>query len=129
MDGQAKDANAVELYLDVLKKSLTNTLHLIEPDTSQENEMRFVHGFIEHYIKGPAVSMLPLARFNNLQSCIAEVLAAEIPGDLIEAGVWRAVPRSSCAPCSRRALLALLPQGGRRFSAPAKCFFWRRPRR
>ena len=41
----------------------TNTLYAIEPDTNQENEMRFVHEFIQHYIKGPAISMLPLARF------------------------------------------------------------------
>jgi Macrocin-O-methyltransferase (TylF) len=86
--GQARDANPVQLYLDLLKRSLTNTLYVIEPDTS-ENEMRFVHRFIQHYIKGPAVSMLPLARLDSLQSCIADVLTAEIPGNLIETGVWR----------------------------------------
>ena len=80
---------AGDLYLDLLKKSLTNTLYGLEPDTNQENESRFVHSFIQHYIKGPAVSMLPLARFDNLQACIADVLAANIPGDLIETGVWR----------------------------------------
>jgi len=83
------DATAVALYLDLLKKSLTNTLFAIEPDTNQGNQLRFVHDFIQHYIKGPAVSMLPLARFENLQSCIADVIAANIPGDLIETGVWR----------------------------------------
>jgi len=80
---------ALELYLDLLKKSLTNTLYAIEPDTNQENEMRFVNEFIQHYIKGPAISMLPLARFDNLQSCIADVVAEKIPGGLIETGVWR----------------------------------------
>ena len=30
---------ALDLYLDLLKKSLTNTLYAIEPDTNQENEM------------------------------------------------------------------------------------------
>jgi hypothetical protein len=83
------DTNALGLYLDLLKKSLTNTLYAAEPDTNQENETRFVHSFIQHYIKGPAVSMLPLARFENLQSCIAGVVAAGIPGDLVETGVWR----------------------------------------
>jgi hypothetical protein len=83
------DDRAVGLYLDLLKKSLTNTLYAIEPDTDQDNESRFVHGFIRHYIQGPAVSMLPLARLDNLRSCIADVVAANVPGDLIETGVWR----------------------------------------
>jgi hypothetical protein len=83
------DSNAVSLYLDLLKKTLTNTIYDSEPDTSHENEMQFVHGFIRHYIKGSAVSMLPLARFENLQACIDKVITAEIPGDFIETGVWR----------------------------------------
>ncbi len=80
---------AIRLYLDLLKRSLTNTLFEAEPDADQENELRFVHGFIHHYINGSAVSMLPLKRFDHLQSCIEDVLAREIAGDLIEAGVWR----------------------------------------
>ena len=83
------DTIAVGLYLDLLKKVLTNTLYVVEPDADQQDELRYVHGFINHYIKGPAVSMLPLARFDNLQSCIADVVTADIPGDFIETGVWR----------------------------------------
>lgn len=89
MSSKRNDTNAVGLYLDLLKKSLTNTLYVAQPDTNQVDEMRFVHSFIQHYIKGPAVSMLPLARSDNLQSCIADVVTADIPGDLIETGVWR----------------------------------------
>jgi hypothetical protein len=89
MTDRENDAGAVGLYLDLLKRSLTNTLHAVEPDTDQENELEYVDGFIQHYIQGPAVSMLPLSRFDNLQSCIANVVAAEAPGDLIETGVWR----------------------------------------
>jgi O-methyltransferase len=77
------------LYLGLLKRSLTNTLYAIEPDTDQESQGQFVHEFIQHYIKGTAVSMLPLARFENLEACIADVIAANVPGDLIETGVWR----------------------------------------
>src|SRR5580704_10969353 len=80
-------SNAVDLYLDLLKKSLTNTLYAAEPDTNQESKIQL--RFIQHYIKGPAVSMLPLARFDNLQFCIADVVAANIPGNFIETGVWR----------------------------------------
>lgn len=72
-----------------MKRSLTNTLFEAEPDADQENELRFVHGFINHYINGSAVSMLPLKRFEHLQTCIEDVLARGISGDLIEAGVWR----------------------------------------
>ncbi len=80
---------AVRLYLDLLKKSLTDTLYQEEPDANQDDEKRFIHGFVQHYIRGTAVSMLPLARFENLQACIADVVEAGIAGDLIETGVWR----------------------------------------
>jgi O-methyltransferase len=76
------------LYLDLLKASLTNTLFVSEPN-ADEGSANYVNDFISHYIKGVAVSMLPLARFNNLQSCIMDVLECGVPGDLIETGVWR----------------------------------------
>ncbi len=83
------DTTAVGLYLDLLKKSLTNTLHVVGPDSNQEDEGFDVDGFINHTINGPAVSMLPTVRFDNLQFCIADVVAANVPGDFIETGVWR----------------------------------------
>jgi hypothetical protein len=89
MSTKASDSVATHLYLDLLKKTLTGTLYDHEPDANNESEVTFFREFIDHYIKGPAVSMLPLARFDNLQSCIADVVADEIPGDLIETGVWR----------------------------------------
>src|SRR5260370_34625817 len=80
---------AIRLYLDLLKRSLTNTLVEKEPDADQKNELLFVNAFIRHYINSPAVSMLSLKRFDHLQSSIEDVLANNIAGDLIEAGVWR----------------------------------------
>ena len=77
-----------ELYLSLLKRSLTNTLFAAEPDVNQA-PLRFVMELERHYVRGGAVSMLPLARFDNLQSCILDVLADRIPGDFIETGVWR----------------------------------------
>ena len=82
-----KHNNAVNLYLDLLKKALTNTIYTTEP--REESEATFVRGFIDHYIQGSAISMLPLARLDNLQFCIDEVLKNAVPGDLIETGVWR----------------------------------------
>jgi hypothetical protein len=34
-------------------------------------------------------TMIGLARLNNLQFCVEDVLAHDVPGDLIETGVWR----------------------------------------
>ena len=80
---------ALALYLDLLKRSLSNTLFGLEPDADAELEARYVAGFIRHYIEGAAVSMLPLARFDNIQSCVLDVIRRGVPGDLIETGVWR----------------------------------------
>jgi hypothetical protein len=80
---------AIDLYLDLLKRSLTNTLYANEPDADQKDEFRFVQGFVKHYISSPAVSMLPLARLDNLQSCVEDVIERGVPGDLIETGIWR----------------------------------------
>ncbi|WP_442756459.1 TylF/MycF/NovP-related O-methyltransferase [Methylocystis sp. JAN1] len=80
---------AVELYLNLLKRSLTNTLFEEEPDADNPNQTSYVSGFISHYIRGFAISMLPIARFDNLQSCILDTIDKGVPGDLIETGVWR----------------------------------------
>jgi len=79
----------IDLYLDLLKKSLTGTLFAAEPDVDQDNEARFVYEFNRHYIRGQAVSMMPVVRLDNLQSCLIDVLQKGVPGDVIETGVWR----------------------------------------
>ena len=85
MDGKL----ATDLYLELLKRVLTNTLFEGEPNTDQESELHFVQGFIQHYINGPAITMLPIARMDNLRTCVEDVMARGVPGDLIETGVWR----------------------------------------
>lgn len=75
-------------YLDLLARSLTNTLYEVEPDVDGD-ELRFVRGFLRHYIEGPAVSMLPMARIDNIHRCIRDVVEHDVPGDVIETGVWR----------------------------------------
>jgi hypothetical protein len=84
-----QNSNVRDLYLRLLKRSLTNTLFSIEPDADDKLEMRYVDNFINHYMQGPAVSMLPLVRFDNLQNCIIDIIERKVPGDLIETGVWR----------------------------------------
>ena len=67
--------HAIDLYLDLLKKSLTGTLFKKEPEVGQENEQQFIHEFIQHYIKGTSVSMLPLSRLDNVHFCIDRLVA------------------------------------------------------
>jgi hypothetical protein len=76
-----------ELYLDLLKRSLTNTLVYEEPE--RDDNAKFIYEFTEHYINGSAITMLPMVRLDNLQYCVVDVIEQGIPGDLIETGVWR----------------------------------------
>src|SRR5262245_54822803 len=78
----------IELYLDLLKRSLTDTLFKVEPDITAP-ELDFTVQMVRHYVEGPAVSMLPVVRFDNLRHCIVDVIRRGVPGDLIETGVWR----------------------------------------
>jgi hypothetical protein len=80
--------SSTDLYLDLMKKVLTNTLHSPEPDV-HASAAAFVLDFSQHYIDGPAISMLPLARIENIQACVTDVIERGVPGDLIETGVWR----------------------------------------
>jgi hypothetical protein len=61
---EQKNDGPVGLYLDLLKKTLTNTIY--NPEPGEESEAIFVRGFIDHYIQGTAISMLPMARLDNL---------------------------------------------------------------
>jgi hypothetical protein len=79
------DARA--LYLDLLKKTLTANIYADEPDL--DDAFNFLPEFIRHYIRGHAHTMVPIARLDNVQQCVEEVLANAVPGDLIETGVWR----------------------------------------
>ena len=50
-----QEDRAATLYLDLLARVVTNTLFEPEPDANQEDEFRFVHSFIQHYMNGPAI--------------------------------------------------------------------------
>lgn len=100
-----------ELYLDLLKKCLTRSI-FADPYQPYRPKMA-VSRWIERWLKvrqlalvrrAPfdaearaegrdwphgAETMVGLRRLDNLQSCITDVVTHEVPGDLIEAGVWR----------------------------------------
>jgi hypothetical protein len=81
------------LYLDLLKKVLTNVIY--KDGAQQASWYYFGEGYTEHNrVNGEdwpmvAHTMVGLKRLDNLQHCVEEVLADDVPGDLIETGVWR----------------------------------------
>ena len=77
-----------DMYLDLLKRSLTNTIFEPEPDID-DDEFRFAMNFATHYVNSDAVSLITLVRFDNIRNCIESILRDGVPGDFIEAGVWR----------------------------------------
>jgi macrocin-O-methyltransferase TylF-like protien len=85
----ANAERSMELYVDLLKRSLTNTIFRDEPDVNRDETARYVAAAIIHYQKSSAVSMLPLTRLDNLQFCITDVVQRGVRGDLVETGVWR----------------------------------------
>lgn len=95
---------AAHLYLDLLKRCLVNWIYmdghlrnwtLAQPSTGDEQPASKDPGFdFEARMTGSdwpanAHTMIGLARLQNIQWCVEDVLAHHIPGDLIETGVWR----------------------------------------
>jgi len=106
--------SAAHLYLDLMKKCLTNWIHgdreeipaaaedLLHPETMQTLTARGIR-LVQPRPFDPqlraegrdwppsatASTMIGLRRLDNLQYCIEDVLANNVPGDLLEAGAWR----------------------------------------
>jgi O-methyltransferase len=114
------DHPVVADYLDLLKKSLTDSLHPVDYQTFQPMSggaigaikrvafrslrallrrkklevVRRVEFDPSARLEGKdwpirAQTMIGLKRLDHLQGCIEDVLRQNIPGDLIECGVWR----------------------------------------
>lgn len=83
-----------DLYLDLLRRCLMNTIY----DT-QDEEVALPGGRFAATstaaLEGtrawlaPGHTMIGLKRLANLQECLEEALNNQIPGDVIETGVWR----------------------------------------
>lgn len=71
-----------QLYLDLLKLSLTDLLYETDPKL---RAMRLDGGDWP----GRGLTMVGLKRLDNLQLVVEDVIARGVPGDLIEAGAWR----------------------------------------
>ena len=68
------------LYLDLLKRALTDLLYDPVPEDVRLEGRDW---------PSRAYTMIGMKRLDNLQYCIEQVLAKNIPGDFIETGVWR----------------------------------------
>jgi O-methyltransferase len=114
MDGSQRAA--AELYLDLLKKCLTGCLsgeEYVPVVAKRATARRLLFQPLRRALASrdlqvlrrvpvdqraraegrdwpaSAESMIGLKRLDNLQHCVADVLRRQVPGDLIETGVWR----------------------------------------
>jgi O-methyltransferase len=88
MQGEPKTAE--HRYLDLLKACLTRLLFMSEgeqrnPEMAQNAEIRR----LGWDWPDEAETMIGLVRLNCIQQCVETVLEDNVPGDLMEAGVWR----------------------------------------
>lgn len=110
---------AAELYLDLLKRCLTRTLSphefypLLHPGAGRSKAGRAMHAYLGRWLSrvnvglyrrgrtdgaerqegrdwpAEAETMIGRRRLDQLHACIMDVLKMGVPGDLLEAGVWR----------------------------------------
>lgn len=114
--GPSVTSTGATLYLDLLKKCLTRFIfedgYQPYPGPSRHLE-RVAYPLVRRFLASEglqlvrpapfeqearaegrdwpptAETMIGLRRLDNLQQCITDVIARDIPGDLIETGVWR----------------------------------------
>lgn len=84
---------AEQLYLDLLKRCLTRTLFPdsrvvsgIAPSPTQFDPALRLDG---RDWPSEAETMIGMIRLNNVQQCAVDALRNGVPGDFVEAGVWR----------------------------------------
>ena len=87
--GSPGNSRVITAYLDLLERALTGELThdaAISPwSTAYDRETRL----IGRDWPATAQTMIGLARMRNIRTLTEQVLADRVPGDLLEAGVWR----------------------------------------
>jgi len=68
------------LYLDLLKKVVVNSVYKNEPDSRDVGHLG---------TPADAHTMIGPKMIRNLQYCLEDVLLRNVPGDIMETGVWR----------------------------------------
>ena len=96
-DDHAADlaAQCRDLYINLLKKQLIGMIYEDAPAIDVMVAGHKTRQYIKKYreygrdVPSKAHSMIGLHRMNNIQACMAQIVADGVPGDLIETGVWR----------------------------------------
>lgn len=79
-----------ELYLDMVKRSLVNWIYGdSELALVSDRPLKPAARIVGKGWPSSAHTMIGLRRLENIQSCVETVLKDGVPGDLLEAGVWR----------------------------------------
>ena len=83
----------VNLYLELMKRCLVNLLYRDMADTTLGRDPRAAtqpwRTASAATLREPAHTMVSYRRLDNVQFCVEDVLTHNVPGDLIETGVWR----------------------------------------
>lgn len=82
----------VDLYLDLMKNVLTNTIYRDPPQGPQWSMGdTYDHSARTEGKDWPSVAhtMVGTKRLDHLRECLERIIEDEVDGDLIEAGVWR----------------------------------------
>lgn len=84
---------AVGLYLELMKRTLMNSIYRDMEDTSLNRDLRDEgqpwRGDVLADWRRPVHTMAGFKRLDNVQFCVEDVLTKNVPGDFIETGVWR----------------------------------------
>ena len=85
---------SMALYFEQMKRSLTNWLYLDADNTALDRNPRdsaqiWRGDGTERRRREPRHTMVGVKALDNVQLCVEEVLTRGVPGDFIEAGVWR----------------------------------------
>jgi O-methyltransferase len=86
------DGDAAGLYLDLLKRALTRYAfedETIVPETREQTGLDLERRLDGRDWPVHAETMVEMVRLDNLQQLLETVIAEEVPGDVIETGVWR----------------------------------------
>ncbi len=85
-----------ESYLALLKLTLTGLAEArpMAHSVLKDGAVRVVPADVDQRLEGRdwpehGLTMVGIRRLDNAQRCIEEVLARNVPGDLVETGVWR----------------------------------------
>jgi hypothetical protein len=87
----------LDLYLDLLKRSLLGLTYQddsrLYPEAIGKQARRVAHDDSRRKAgldwPSTAPTMIGMARIDNIQQCMEQVLTGGVPGDFIETGVWR----------------------------------------